>query len=47
MLNQTVPEVEKYAAPVDVELRAGEASVHSDLLLHGSEANQSTVVGAG
>ena len=41
VLNQTVPGVEKYGAPVDVELKAGEASVHSDLLLHGSEANTS------
>lgn len=41
VLNQTVPEVEKYGAPVDVTLAAGEASVHSDLLLHGSEANES------
>ena len=42
VLNQTVPEVEKYGEPVYVELKAGEASVHSDLLLHGSEANTST-----
>jgi chlorinating enzyme len=41
VLNQTVPEVEKYGQPVDVQLKAGEASVHSDLLLHGSEANSS------
>ena len=41
VLNQTVPEVEKYGDPVNVQLKAGEASVHSDLLLHGSEANQS------
>ena len=41
VLNQTVPEVEKYGDPVYVELQAGEASVHSDLLLHGSEANVS------
>jgi hypothetical protein len=41
VLNQTVPEVEKYGEPVYVELRAGEASVHSDLLLHGSDANES------
>jgi non-heme Fe2+,alpha-ketoglutarate-dependent halogenase len=27
--------------PVDVELKAGEISMHSDLLLHGSEANES------
>ncbi len=42
VLNQTVPEVEKYGDPVYVELKAGEASIHSDLLLHGSEANTST-----
>ncbi len=42
VLNQTVPEVEKYGDPVNVQLKAGEASIHSDLLLHGSEANQST-----
>ena len=42
VLNQTVPGAEAFGAPVDVTLRAGEASVHSDLLLHGSEANTST-----
>ncbi|MBA4188545.1 MAG: phytanoyl-CoA dioxygenase family protein [Planctomycetaceae bacterium] len=42
VLNQTVPEVEKYGDPVYVELKAGEASIHSDLLLHGSEANTSS-----
>jgi chlorinating enzyme len=42
VLNQTVPDVEKYGEPVYVELKAGEASIHSDLLLHGSEANAST-----
>lgn len=42
VLNQTVPDVEKYGEPVYVELKAGEAAVHSDLLLHGSEANTST-----
>jgi non-haem Fe2+, alpha-ketoglutarate-dependent halogenase len=41
VLNQTVPDVEKYGEPVYVELKAGEASLHSDLLLHGSEANTS------
>ena len=41
ILNQTVPEVERFGAPVDVQLKAGEAAVHSDLLLHGSEANAS------
>ncbi|MBA4067019.1 MAG: phytanoyl-CoA dioxygenase family protein [Isosphaera sp.] len=42
VLNQTVPDVGKYGEPVYVELRAGEASVHSDLLLHGSDANTSS-----
>lgn len=41
VLNQTVEGVERFGAPVDVELRAGQASIHSDLLLHGSEANDS------
>jgi ectoine hydroxylase-related dioxygenase (phytanoyl-CoA dioxygenase family) len=34
--------VEKFGEPADVELKAGEASLHSDLLLHGSEANTSS-----
>ena len=42
VLNQTVADVEKLGEPVDVELTAGEISIHSDLLLHGSEANQSS-----
>jgi non-haem Fe2+, alpha-ketoglutarate-dependent halogenase len=42
VLNQTVVGAEDFGAPVNVELRAGEMSLHSDLLLHGSEANQST-----
>jgi hypothetical protein len=41
VLNQTVPGVEKYGEPAFVELKAGEASLHSDLLLHGSDANTS------
>jgi chlorinating enzyme len=42
VLNQTVEGIEQLESPVDVELRAGEISMHSDLLLHGSEANTST-----
>jgi non-heme Fe2+,alpha-ketoglutarate-dependent halogenase len=42
VLNQTVPDAESLGEPVDVELKAGEISIHSDLLLHGSEANQSS-----
>ncbi len=42
VLNQTVAGVENLGEAVPVELKAGEISIHSDLLLHGSEANQST-----
>ena len=42
VLNQTVPDAEKLGQPVDVQLKAGEISIHSDLLLHGSEANESS-----
>jgi non-heme Fe2+,alpha-ketoglutarate-dependent halogenase len=41
VLNQTVPDIDRFGEPVYVELNAGAASVHSDLLLHGSEANAS------
>jgi len=41
VLNQTVEGAESFGQPVNVELKAGEISIHSDLLLHGSEANQS------
>lgn len=41
VLNQTVVGAEELGEPVNVELKAGEISIHSDLLLHGSEANQS------
>jgi non-haem Fe2+, alpha-ketoglutarate-dependent halogenase len=42
VLNQTVPDAQALGEPVNVELKAGEISIHSDLLLHGSEANQSS-----
>ena len=41
VLTQTVPDAEQLGTPVDVELTAGQAAMHSDLLLHGSEANTS------
>lgn len=42
VLTQTVIDAEKYGEPAhDVELKAGQMSLHSDLLLHGSEANNS------
>ena len=42
VLNQSVDNAEQYGEVVDNPLKAGEASIHSDLLLHGSEANNST-----
>lgn len=44
VLNQTVENAESYGTGpiVDNILRAGQASLHSDLLLHGSAANCST-----
>ena len=41
VLNQTVENAEQYGTPVDDCLCAGEVSIHSDLLLHGSNANTS------
>ncbi|MEO6726859.1 MAG: phytanoyl-CoA dioxygenase family protein, partial [Blastocatellia bacterium] len=41
VLNQTVADVDKFGEPFENVLNAGEASLHSDLLLHGSEANES------
>ena len=40
-LDQSVENAEQYGTPVDNVLRAGECSLHTDLLLHGSEANES------
>lgn len=41
VLTQTIDEAEKFGLPVEVELKAGEFSVHSDLLVHGSLPNRS------
>jgi ectoine hydroxylase-related dioxygenase (phytanoyl-CoA dioxygenase family) len=41
VLNQTIDNAEQYGPVVDDTLKAGECSLHSDLLLHGSEANAS------
>jgi hypothetical protein len=41
ILNQVVPEAERWGSPFDNVLKAGSASLHSDLLLHGSEVNTS------
>ncbi len=41
VLNQTIENPEQYGEPVDDVLGAGEISIHSDLLLHGSNANDS------
>lgn len=39
VLDRTIDDVRQYGTPVDFVLRAGQISLHSDLLLHGSEAN--------
>jgi non-heme Fe2+,alpha-ketoglutarate-dependent halogenase len=41
VLNQTVDNVHQYGTPDCLELKAGEVSIHSCLLLHGSSANDS------
>lgn len=41
VLDQTVDNAEQYGPVVYNELKAGEISLHSDLLLHGSELNNS------
>jgi hypothetical protein len=41
VLDQTIENVEQFGTPVDDVLKAGEVSLHNDLLLHGSEANDS------
>ena len=41
VLNQSIDNAEQYGSVVYDELRAGEFSIHADLLLHGSEANLS------
>ena len=42
VLNQSVQDAGQYGrAPVSVEMKAGQISLHSDLLLHGSEPNHS------
>ncbi len=41
VLSQSVENAEQYGAVIDNQLQAGQISLHSDLLLHGSEANES------
>lgn len=41
ILGQVVEDVEQYGDIVDNELQAGNISIHTDLLLHGSNANPS------
>jgi non-haem Fe2+, alpha-ketoglutarate-dependent halogenase len=42
VLWQTVTGAERYGEPVDFELKAGEISLHADMLVHGSEPNRSS-----
>ena len=41
VLNQHVHNPERYGKPVSVELKAGQLSLHTDMLLHGSQPNPS------
>jgi len=41
VLTQTIERAERFGRPVDIELKAGEFSLHSDLLIHGSLPNRS------
>lgn len=41
VLSQSIDNAEQYGEVIWDELKAGQASIHSDLLLHGSEANLS------
>jgi non-heme Fe2+,alpha-ketoglutarate-dependent halogenase len=41
VLNLTVDDVDRFGDPVDIDLKAGQISMHNDLLLHGSEPNPS------
>ena len=41
VLNQSIDNAEQYGQVVYDQLKAGQVSIHSDLLLHGSEANES------
>ncbi len=41
ILDREVKNAGKFGKPVDVTLKAGQFSIHSDLLLHGSEPNSS------
>lgn len=42
VLPQKVKGAEQYGQPVTLELKAGEISLHADMLVHGSEPNRST-----
>ena len=42
MLEQHVHNPERYGQPVSVELKAGQISLHTDMLLHGSQPNPSS-----
>jgi hypothetical protein len=41
VLNQEIPDAEKLGEPVYDELKAGEFSLHADMLAHGSDPNHS------
>jgi non-heme Fe2+,alpha-ketoglutarate-dependent halogenase len=40
-LDQEIDNVEQYGAPVTMALKAGQISLHADMIVHGSQANRS------
>jgi hypothetical protein len=42
VLWQTIPDAEAHGEPADIDLEAGEISLHCDMLVHGSLPNAST-----
>ena len=42
VLSQSVPHPEQFGDPISIELKAGQISLHTDMLLHGSQPNPSS-----
>ncbi len=40
-LDQKIDAIDTYGAPADIELNAGQFSIHADLIAHGSRPNKS------
>lgn len=42
VLSKQILDIERYGDPITIELKAGQASIHPDLMAHGSSGNAST-----